>query len=360
MEKMNIKWNYTNKIVNDLLKINRAREIVDLLEIPVSVEEEIKKETIAKRVHYSTKIEGNNLDLNTVKKIIENNNTSHERNAIEVKNYYNALIYLNEIAEINNNITEDLIFKVHNLVIGKNLKAKSTYRDGQNIVEDSLTKQIVYMPPEAKDVKLFINQMIDEFNNKNTNDIPIPIKAGIIEYEFVTIHPFWDGNGRSSRLLANYILKAYGYDLKGFYVMEEFYDKNINNYYNSLQMGLHHNFYFGRKDADITRWLEYFISTMANTFEAVGNRVKEIYTNSKEQINILDTLDKRERWIANYILNNGKIKAKHIAVHFKINLDTANNWIKQWVNKEFLIRENNKQIRNVDYILTKKYQNKIK
>ena len=43
MEKMNIKWNYTNKIVNDLLKINRAREIVDLLEIPVSVEEEIKK-----------------------------------------------------------------------------------------------------------------------------------------------------------------------------------------------------------------------------------------------------------------------------------------------------------------------------
>ena len=41
MEKMNIKWNYTNKIVNDLLKINRAREIVDLLEIPVSVEEEI-------------------------------------------------------------------------------------------------------------------------------------------------------------------------------------------------------------------------------------------------------------------------------------------------------------------------------
>ena len=69
MEKMNIKWNYTNKIVNDLLKINRAREIVDLLEIPVSVEEEIKKETIAKRVHYSTKIEGNSLDLNTVKKL---------------------------------------------------------------------------------------------------------------------------------------------------------------------------------------------------------------------------------------------------------------------------------------------------
>ena len=360
LEKMNIKWNYTNKIVNDLLKINRAREIVDLLEIPVSVEEEIKKETIAKRVHYSTKIEGNSLDLNTVKKIIENTNNSHERNALEVRNYYNALMYLNKEADTNNSITEDLIFKVHNLVIGKNLNAKATYRDGQNIVEDSLTKQIVYMPPEAKDIKALINQMIKEFDNKTSKDIPIPIKAGIIEYEFVTIHPFWDGNGRTSRLLANYILKAYGYDLKGFYVMEEFYDKNINDYYNSLQMGLHHNFYFGRKDADITEWLEYFISTMANTFEAVGNRVKEIYLNSKEEVNILDTLDKRERWIANYILNNGKIKAKDIASHFKISLNTANNWIKEWLENGFLVRENDKQIRNVDYILTKKYQEKIK
>ena len=57
------------------------------------------------------------------------------------------------------------------------------------------------MPPEAKDVKNLINQMIKEFNGKNTNDIPIPIKAGIVAYEFVTIHPFWDGNGRLSRLL---------------------------------------------------------------------------------------------------------------------------------------------------------------
>ena len=84
------------------------------------------------------------------------------------------------------------------------------------------------------------------------------------------------------------------------------------------------------------------------------------YGNSKEEVNILDTLDKRERWIANYILNNGKIKAKDIASHFKINLDTANNWIKEWVNRGFLVRENDKQIRNVDYILTDKYQQKIK
>lgn len=87
---------------------------------------------------------------------------------------------------------------------------------------------------------------------------------------------------------------------------------------------------------------------------------KEIYKNSKEEINIIDTLDKRERWVVNYIINNGKIKAKDIANHFKINLDTANNWIKKWIEKEFLISFDNKQIRNVDYILTDKYSENVK
>jgi len=58
-------------MVNDLLRVIKAKEIVDLLEIPIFIEEEIKRETIAKRVHFSTKIEGNNLNLDQVKDILE-------------------------------------------------------------------------------------------------------------------------------------------------------------------------------------------------------------------------------------------------------------------------------------------------
>ena len=120
----------------------------------------------------------------------------------------------------------------------------------------------------------------------------------------------------------------------------------------------------GRTDivAFYTKW---FMNRYKEGYVMVRNPfnyhlVNEIYLNSKEEVNILDTLDKRERWIANYILNNGKIKAKDIASHFKISLNTANNWIKEWLENGFLVRENDKQIRNVDYILTKKYQEKIK
>jgi len=207
MEKMNLKWHYTNKLVNDLLRINRAKEIVDLLELPISIEEEIKKETIVKRVHYSTKIEGNCLNLYQVRDVIETKKESHERNALEVRNYYNALMYLNELSE--KNICEDLILKVHNLVIGKKISFKNEFRNGQNIVEDSISKRIVYMPPEAKDINELINQMVLEINEKD--GIPLPIKVGIFVYEFVTIHPFWDGNGRCARLLMNFEAMRNGY-----------------------------------------------------------------------------------------------------------------------------------------------------
>lgn len=254
------------------------------------------------------------------------------------------------------NFDFDYLKKIHKYLF------QDIYRWAGNIRNCNIAKQDLFCLSEY--IETFGTDIFNKLKEENyfvyyDNELTIEKLVDLFA-DINALHPFRDGNGRTSRLLANYILKAYGYDLKGFYVMEEFYDKNINDYYNSLQMGLHHNFYFGRKDADITEWLEYFISTMANTFEAVGNRVKEIYLNSKEEVNILDTLDKRERWIANYILNNGKIKAKDIASHFKISLNTANNWIKEWLENGFLVRENDKQIRNVDYILTKKYQEKIK
>ena len=68
----------------------------------------------------------------------------------------------------------------------------------------------------------------------------------------------------------------------------------------------------------------------------------------------------KKRFVANYIITNNKIKAKDIANHFKINIDTANNWIKKLIEKEFLQRFDDNQIRNVDYVLTKKYYNELK
>lgn len=137
--------------------------------------------------------------------------------------------------------------------------------------------------------------------------------------------------------------------------MEEFYDKDIDRYYSSLQMGLNHNYYFGRNEADLTAWITYFLEVMAEVFERVSKKVAEIYKQGKDKNTLFDTLDKRERWVANYIKEKGFIKTKDIVSYFKIDKKTARNWIEIWIKEGFIEQKNSSQKRNIEYILAPKY-----
>jgi Fic family protein len=105
--------------------------------------------------------------------------------------------------------------------------------------------------------------------------LPVPIKAGIAHYQFATIHPYYDGNGRTARLLTTLILHLGTYDLKGLYALEEYYARDLKAYYEALTVGPSHNYYLGRADADITQWVAYFIAGMATSFEKVRDQALE-------------------------------------------------------------------------------------
>lgn len=66
--------------------------------------------------------------------------------------------------------------------------------------------------------------------NKNKNEISVPILAAIAHYQYAAIHPYYDGNGRTARILTTVILHLHGYDLKGIYNPEEYYAKNLQDY----------------------------------------------------------------------------------------------------------------------------------
>jgi Fic family protein len=74
----------------------------------------------------------------------------------------------------------------------------------------------------------------------------VPIEAGIAHYQYATIHPYYDGNGRTARLLTTLILHLGTYDLKGLYALEEYYARNLKAYYEALTVGPSHNYYMGR------------------------------------------------------------------------------------------------------------------
>lgn len=110
------------------------------------------------------------------------------------------------------------------------------------------------MPPEAKDVQPLMTAMMNWINE--TKDIPYPMKAGIIHLQFATIHPYYDGNGRTARLLTTLLLYLSGYDLKGLYSLEEYYTRNLEAYYEAIHIGKSDNYYQGRATAMCSSWVK--------------------------------------------------------------------------------------------------------
>ncbi len=147
-----------------------------------------------------------------------------ERDDKEVLGYYSALDELEKLAIRKAKVTEEVIKRLHALVMagGKKAAKPSPYRDGQNVIRDSRTNKIVYLPPEAKDVPHLMRDLVLWFNATEHAHFPYPLLAGIAHYQFATIHPYYDGNGRTARLLTTLILHKGAYDLKGIYLNRNF------------------------------------------------------------------------------------------------------------------------------------------
>jgi Fic family protein len=190
------------------------------------------------------------------------------------------------------------------------------------------------MPPEAKDVFGLIRNLVSWI--KENQDIPCPTIAGIAHYQCATIHPYYDGNGRTSRLLTTLILHLGGYDLKGLYSLEEYYPKNLLGYYCAISIGPSHNYYFGRVERDITPWVEYFTEGMAFAFEKVV--VQMIASNKKggkDHWQVLPTLDPKQRKALELFKAYDVVTAKQIGNLFGFQARTNAVLCKKWVEGGF-------------------------
>ena len=357
MAKFEPKFSITNTIVNNLLEIERVKEGIKSLPINPKLLNSLKETAKLSTIHYSTQIEGNRLTKEEVKDLIGNkkivSNTGRVRDEKEIKGYYVALDYIEKIAKTKSTVTEDTIKHIHALVTGAgSTKVKGTeYREAQNVITDSATGVIVYMPPEAKDVPELMKEFVAWINTPN--DIPVPVIAGIIHCQFVTIHPYFDGNGRTARLLTTLALQKNGYDLKGIYSLEEYYAKDLQGYYDAIHIGKSHNYYLGREDADITKWIEYFINGMAIAFKSVYKKAKE-QKNSKDEIKVLRELDTKQRQILNLFETQKYVTSKDIAEFFRFSPRSARLLALEWVNAGFLIATGESKQRK--YQLNEKYE----
>jgi Fic family protein len=334
-------FSITPKVATDLMRVEAARQAVSYLPITPSVLATLRATARLSSTHYSTMIEGNRLTQEQVSGVIAQRQhfPGRERDEKEVLGYYAALQKVEQIAASNAGVSESHIQMLHALVMsGGRTKAKPTpYRDGQNVIRDSRSRGIVYMPPEVKDVPPLMKAMVAWIASSEANALPCPIRAGICHYQFATIHPYYDGNGRTARLLATLLLHLGGYDLKGLYSLEEYYARDLGAYYEALTIGPSHNYYDGRAKADITRWVEYFCEGVADSFESVRRRAEEAAgIGAPDHSLAIRRLDPRQRRALELFRESDVITSRHIEFLFGISQRAARNLLTIWVGDGFL------------------------
>jgi Fic family protein len=335
---MPYQFTFTAEIVRSLQIIEQSRAEVNLTVLPPAMAESLRLRARVRSTHFSTRIEGNRLTLVEAEQAVLDGRQfpGRERDTLEVQHYFQALEQVESWVEQGAPINEENIRKLHAVIYTGKRARPTPYRDGQNAVRDG-HGGLVYLPPEAKDVPALMSELV-AWIQQAEGDQPLPVVAGLAHYQFVTIHPFFDGNGRTARALATWILYRGGYDLGRFYALEEFYVQDLTGYYDALVTHPHHNYYEGRATADITPWLAYFLKGMASVFASVASEVRSraVEANPKAEI-LLRRLDRRGRMVLGLFERQEEITANDVARILGLSPRQVRDLLAGWVEAGWLV-----------------------
>lgn len=331
---------YTHGMVGHLMGIEGACRLVDVLALPPDAAFLLKYRAQQRSTRYSTGIEGNTIRLETIPQGIALAERTGSRQQQEVRNYWMALEWLERQAEDGARFSEEFIRRLHRIIIvrGPGRRGEmSDYRTEECPVVDAATGQVEYGPPSPGDVPGLMAALVAWRNSPEAAELPGPVRAGILAYRFVTIHPFADGNGRTARALATAELWFTGYRMRGFLSMEEEYFRDLPRYYGSLQMGLPMDYYDGRHDPDLTPWLSYFLETMATAAQRVERRALELREAEPRTATPWEALNRRQQQLLSRLVlaepESDAVPhfgAPDLSRWFTISVQTARAWLHEW------------------------------
>lgn len=273
------KFYISNQILKNIGSIEASKEIIDHAPLLPYFEKEFREDALVRSVHYGTHIEGNELNFTEAEKVLSGQNIpARERDIQEVINYRKVLEYIGHLKaeETGLKITEDLIKELHKMTVHKILPEAQcgVYRKTQVVVKNSLTGEVSFRPPMAVAVPFQIRELLDFIESAKEQDIHPVLESGVVHYEFVRIHPFLDGNGRVARAFATLILFLEGYDIRRFFSLEEYFDKDALKYYQALQS-------VEKADGDLTKWLEYYTLGLSYELAKIREKVESISIDAK-------------------------------------------------------------------------------
>lgn len=307
------KFSITNDTLANIGLVEAAKEVIENAPLIPVYEARFKKDALLRTVHHGTHIEGNDLTLSEVRKAIEGEEfVARERDVQEVINYRNVLKYidglekeLSDKSRYNQTMLKDINKLACDRIITDGRAGE--YRQTQVILKNSATGEITFRPPPAIEVSFLMEDFFDWLNSAEAKKIHPVLRAGIAHYYLVSVHPFIEANGRTARAFATLILFAEGYDIKKFFSLEDYFDKDAAQYYQSLmEADKQHKDLVKR---DLTAWLEYFTQAMGVELTRIKEKVKRLSVDIKikSRMGKQVPLNERQIKLIEYLEEHGAI-----------------------------------------------------
>lgn len=345
---INIPWEWEDVQINKLLE-EASRELGELNAFATllpDVDIYIKMH-IYTEANKSSKIEGTKTSIEEDLLPLEEIDPEKRNDREEVQNYIHALNYgIERIQKDDFPVSSRLICEIHSKLMqgvrGKH-KTSGEFRKSQNWIGGTMPSNALYVPPHVSELNTLLSDFEKFIHNDNLN-VPHLIKVALLHYQFESIHPFLDGNGRIGRLLIPlYLLDKKILEKPCFYI-SDYLERNRDAYYEALDRV--------RLKNDIIHWIKFFLIATIETAQSAKNKFKkvvevvdeykrEMATFSGKYVNHLAIL---ESFLRNPFQYSTSIK-NELPKEMKISQVTINKSIKLLLKSEIL-REATGQNRN--------------
>lgn len=290
----------------------------------------------------SNRIEGNKMSDNEVDMLLQKIDLTKliDRDSQEVVGYFEVLDLISESYE-NIKLTESSIKSLHNSLMkysGKDQWHKGNYKTHNNAVEASYpdgTQQIIFQTTEAGFATEDAIRQLLYWYNSETEVHPL-IKIASFVYDFLSVHPFQDGNGRLSRLISTLLLLKNGYNWIQYVSFEHEIENRKSEYYQVLR-----SCQTQRPNEDVTVWLKFFLSCLSNIQTQLMTKLNK--SSSETQ------LSPKEKLIFTIIQNRPNIQSGEISEKLAIPSPTVKRMLSELINKGMIEKHGNG--RNVSYTI---------
>jgi Fic family protein len=340
------RFSVTNLTTAALTRIERARGFLDAAKLSDDWIRRMGERALVLESHHTTHIEGTRLTLEQSERLLAGEAVpeADPDDVKELLNYRRAFQFVSAYLGGGGPITEGVIRDIHKLLVEGvrgGAAAPGEYRRVQNYVVNVASGKVVYTSPPAHDVPILIRELVDWLNEPG--GVHPVLASGIAQFQLVHIHPFLDGNGRTSRLLSTLCLYRAGYDFKRLFTISEYYDRDRPAFYRAIQS-------VRERGMDLTGWLDYFTEGLATQLDEVKARGERAI--SQDLLVREYRLSDRQALVLGRVLEAGRLTIQELAALCPgVNRRTLQRDLQSLVKQGLLARHG--QTNRLEYIAGK-------